>query len=77
MTAKYNEITLGESTCAKIKLLYFELEPWSPLVADKVGKVFKELKSKVRELTGMDELKVLEALVNFSLDDIRDVLNPE
>lgn len=74
MEAKYQEITLGEASCTKIKQLYYPDTSWQAshkLVAIK----FSHLKMIMKKFyTDKTTIEILQELQRYSHKDIDDVL---
>lgn len=67
-------ITLGAAVCEKLKVIFHPDEPWSAC-HKQVAKRFSELKVKMREFyTDKDDKGILQELVRYSVDDLKDVL---
>lgn len=65
-TARLEQITLGEFICSKIKDIYFNEEPWSPILSDKVANKFTQLKCITRNLyKDKSEIDLLKHLCKF------------
>lgn len=75
MEAKYEEITLGEPICIKIKQIYFSDVPWHKCyrqVADKFT-VFKRILRKFYSI--INNVELLKKTLQFSEKDIMDVFS--
>jgi len=71
----YDEITLGENVCEKIKDIYYPNEDWSK-VLNEVAKKYYKLKILIQvSMKQQNEIEVLK-LINYMDDnDIRDYLD--
>jgi len=70
MEAKFQEITLGETVCAKLKIMYFKDTHWSKCVDD-VAKKFTQLKAIARKFyIDKSELEMLKEISRYSKEDI-------
>jgi hypothetical protein len=73
--AKMVEITLGESICEKLKVLYFKDVPW----ADCVGRVaakFSALKARGRQFyVGQSDVDILRELIKYSTNNLEEMFH--
>lgn len=75
--AKLIEITLGESICEKLKLLYFRDAPWPDCVG-KVAAKFSALKVRGRQFyIGKSDVDILRELIKYSTSDIDEMFHIE
>jgi len=75
MEAKYEEITLGEPICIKIKQMYFSEIPW-PKCYREVAEKLTLLKKILRKFYNtIDNVEVLKKAIKFTEEDIKDVFS--
>ncbi len=75
MEARYQEITIGEQICKKLKDIHFNDVPWSECYKD-VAEKFSALKVIARKFyANKDELEMLKELAKYSIMDIKEMYN--
>jgi hypothetical protein len=77
MEAKYEEITLGETICIKLKKMYFNDTPWPKCyrqIADKLT-LLKKILRKFYNVN--DNVEILKMAIKYSDKDIEDVFSME
>ena len=67
-------IDLGSIICANIKRTYYPKVAWEKCRGDITNK-FTLLKKITRPMYDVDDIRLLEILLNFSAQDLRDVLD--
>lgn len=75
MEAKYQEITIGEPVCSKLRDIYFSDRPWIDCHRD-VSVKWKALKEiAIRFYADRPRIDALRALITYNDKDIRDAFD--
>lgn len=75
MEAKIVEITLGETICEKLKILFFDADSWPDCykhIADK----FTKLKRCARHFyAGHSDVDILRELIKYNTSDLEEIMD--
>ncbi len=75
MEAKYPDITLGQTICEKLKVIYFSDKSWVESHGA-VARKFTELKLIMRKFyADKQDIDILKELIKYDTMDIEDIFN--